>query len=207
MYFEQQLNYLNKSYKIISAEQEFVVHPSAFCLSPISLMSLQGSFSSNFHIEEYRLILDKLVLNPEVGNIGGNKAESLERPYEFKGCTVSYNGAIIIGTDIVKEYFIKGSRPACFSYQSVFELVFEDGILITTIDHSKKMIRIRKNIELGLRSLVSKRDVRCIKRFIHSSFVGDYKSFLLNSSRLRYLKEMKKYYQDTNFVKQINSIE
>jgi hypothetical protein len=121
-------------------------------------------------------------------------AGSGDRQYTFDNCTVSYNGAILIGSKPVKEYAMKGENPTCFSYQNVMELIFEDGILITSVDHSKKMLRIRKNIELGLRNLTVNRDIRCIRRFMNSSFIGDYKTFRLIGSRMRYLKELKKDY-------------
>lgn len=204
MNIDQQLNYLNKDYKIISTEQEFIIHPAAIGLMPISHSSLQCLYSSSFHIEDYRLFLDKLVIQ---GTDNTNLAGTNEKQYEFNGCAVSYNGAILLGSRMVREYTMKSEKTASFSYQNVLELVFEDGVLITTVDHSKKMLRIRKNIELGLRDLSVNRDVRCIRRFLNSSFIGDYKPFYLTANRLKYLKDMRKDYQNSNFIKQINSIE
>jgi hypothetical protein len=195
MSMEQQLLYLNKNYKILSAEQEYIVHPAVFDLVPLSAASLQCSFISNFQLKDYRLTLDKLLLgNVEAMNLAGIKSEVTEKKAIFQDLSVSYTGAILIGADLVKEYFLKGNL-ACFSYQSVFELVFEDGVLITTIDQSKAMLRIRKNIELGFRSLYNNRDIRCIKHFMNSSLVGDYKAFKFNTSRLKYVKDMKKDYR------------
>ncbi|MHB8130348.1 MAG: hypothetical protein ACYDEX_15250 [Mobilitalea sp.] len=207
MNIEQQLLYLNKNYKILSTEQEFIVHPAAFGLLPLVPASLQYSFNSFFHIEDYRLILDKIIiLNGEISGLGGMKTDANENSFLFQNTNVTYNGSILIGAKLVKEYNIKGNRMNCFSFQSVFELVFEDGILITTIDQSKAMSRIRKNIELGLRSLSKSRDVRLIQHFINSSLVGDYKPFRRNNSRLKYLNEMKNFYTSTSLLKQINII-
>jgi len=215
MDIEQQLLYLNKNYKILFTEQEFIVHPAAFGLLPLALASLQYSFNSSFHIEDYRLTLDKIIIsNGEIGSFEGVKTDANEKPFLFQYTTIAYNGSILIGANQLKEYNIKEcnkkeynkkecnkkeynlkeNKMNCFSYQSVFELVFEDGILITTIDKSKAMSRIRKNIELGLRSLSKSRDVRLIQHFINSSLVGDYKPFRRDSSRLKYLKEMKNEY-------------
>jgi hypothetical protein len=190
MNLEQQLIYSNKEYRIISTEQEFIIHPIAIGLLPMTKTSLQYSFSSLFHIQDFQLMLNNLVINDQ---------ETEERYYEFDHCKVSYNGAILIGADLVKEYNQKSGKLSCFSYQKVFELVFEDGILITAIDQSKAMSRIRKNLELGLRSLSKSRDLRCINRFISSSFVGDYKAFRIPHSRLKYLEDMKKDYSGTKF--------
>ncbi|HWT75520.1 MAG TPA: hypothetical protein VN258_12510 [Mobilitalea sp.] len=190
MNFEQHLAYHNKDYKIIHSEQEFIVHPAAFNLLPLTKASLQCSFSSNFHIENYRLYLDKITLFP---------GEAGEKQVTFHNCAISYNGAILIGDNMIREYNLKG-RPACFSYQNVIELVFEDGVLITSVDQSKAMLRIRKNLELSMRNLTRGRDQRCILRFMNSAFVGDYRSFKLSVARRKYIQEMKSEYNDKNFI-------
>jgi hypothetical protein len=189
MNIEQQIIYSGVIYKILSAEQEFVIHPSAFGLLPVVKASLQKSFSCAFHIEDYHLILDEVALTDT-----NSEGERSDRTY---GCKVAYNGVLLIADNLVKEYYFKGGKLACFSYQNVLELVFENGMLITTIDQSKAMLRIRKNLELGLRDLSKNRDLRCIRRFINSSFVGDYKPFLLDSMRIKYLKDMKQDYENS----------
>jgi hypothetical protein len=191
---EQQLLYLNKNYKILNAEQEFIIHPAAFGIIPITTTSLQCFFTSYFQINDYQLILNRLTIgNGYLLNSLELKAEDKELP-KIADLPVAYNGAILIGTDLVKEYYMKGML-ACFSYQSVIELVFEEGILITTIDQSKAMSRIRKNIELGLRTLYKTKDIRCIKHFISSAFVGDYKTFRFDNQRLKHVKDMQNYYR------------
>lgn len=192
---EQQIIYLDKNYKILLMEQEFIVHPAAFGLVPLSKANAQCSFSCTYHIEDFRLYLDKITVYDSDNN---------QKQYDFGQTPVPYNGAILIGENQIKDYSLKGnSRPACFSYQNVLELVFEDGVLITTVDQNKAMGRIRKNLELGLRSLSVNRDLRCIRRFMNSAFVGDYKAFKLPVIRMKYLREMKEDYDKKNIV--INS--
>ncbi len=187
MDIKQQIEYMGKKYEIIKVEQEFIVHPAAFGLVPSGNAALKSSFSSDFHIKDYCLMLDNIVLS------GDGTGEG--RHFQPTECKVSYNGAFLIATNPVGEYYQKDGKLACYSYQNVLELVFENGMLITTVDQSKAMLRIRKNIEQGLRSLNVKRDLRCIKRFMNSSFVGDYKPFKLTLMRLRYLKDMCKNYE------------
>lgn len=186
MSIKQQMNYMGECYEILHAEQEFIIHPAAFGLLPISKTSLQCSYISDFHIDKYQLMLDKITLTQEESG-----EVKLYEPIEGK---LLYHGTILIATNLFKEYYLKGGKLACFSYQKVLELVFENGMLITTVDQSKAMLRIRKNIELGLRSLNKKRDLRCILRFMNSSFVGNYKPFIISGIRLKYLKDMSKEY-------------
>lgn len=187
----QQIKYMNKDYNILHSEQEFIIHPAAVGILPVSKSALQCSFQSEFHIEDYQLFLDRIILYP---------GEAGEKLYEFQDYSVSYNGAVLIGANLVKEYILKGSKPACFSYQNVTELVFEEGNLITNVDQSKAMLRIRKNIDMNLRSLNRGRDVRCIKRFMNSAFVGDYSAFRLPITRMRYLQELKSEYDFKNLT-------
>lgn len=201
MDLEQQIIYGNKNYKILDVEQEFIVHPVAFGMLPLSKASLQNSFSSNFHLEGYRLMLDKLTLSCEdMGNASILKTEGSRKEYIFQDCTVRYSGAILIGETLVKDYFVKNGNLTHYSYQNVFELVFEKGLLITTVDQSKAMLKIRKNIDLGLRSLNRSRDLRCIKRFMNSSLVGDYKDYVMSINRMRYVKDMVEDYIDFDYI-------
>lgn len=194
---EQQLYYLNKNFKILNTEKEFIIHPAAFGLLPVSADALQRSFASSFLIKDYRLILDNLKLyNEGIEDNGTEKIDLNVLQYNFQNQLISYSGTILIGDAPIKEYNFKGVKMTSFSYKDVYELVFEDGNLKTTIDHSKEMARIRKNLDLKLRCLTKKRDVRCITHFINSSFIGNYKPFSSFKKRFKYLGEMKKDYKD-----------
>ncbi len=191
----QKMNYKNSEYTILAAEQEYIIHPIALGYLPYSAASLQCSFSSHFYIKDYQLLLSNLdIATTEARNLGGIHMEGHARKYSFEEFPVNYNGAILIGTNIFKEYYLKGTTPSYFSYQKLIELVFENGTLITTVDQSRAMLRIRKNLELGLRSLDLKRDKRCINRFMNSVLVGDYKPFFFQYNLKKYVKDMKEDY-------------
>lgn len=195
MNFEHKLSFLDKKYTVLNTEHEFIVHPAAFDLLPMSKASLQCSFQSEFHIEKFQLYLDDLIIHP---------SEPSEKEYKFQDCPVVYHGAILIGANPLKEYYLKGStKPASFSYEDVIELVFEEGILITSIDQSKSMSRIRKNLELNLRNLTKGRDLRCINRFMNSAFVGDYNDYKLPILRMKYLQDMREDYKNKNLINKL----
>lgn len=185
MVSDQKILYNDKEYRIIAIEQEYIIHPAALNILPLNKSTVTYDFNVEFYLDGYNLYLEKLKLN---------NADTVNQQYVLNRCRLSYSGSILIGADIVKEYSIKNSFPACFSYQYVKELIFDDGVLVTTIDHNKAMLRIRKNLELGLRSLNNKRDLRCINHFLGSAFVGDYKPFRMAINRLRYIKDMKSFY-------------
>lgn len=188
---------LNKNYKIINTEHEFIVHPAALGILPMTAEALQRSFACSYLMKDYCMFLDKLIIyNESIAEPCKESEDSKSVAYAFMDQHIAYSGTILIGDLLLKDYSLKGCKTAYFSYESVFELVFDDGNLITTIDHSKSMLRIRKNIDLKLRSLSNKRDVRCIARFMNSSFIGEYKPYPTYKKRLHYLEEMKKSYQN-----------
>lgn len=195
MKLQQQLLYLDKNYNIISAEHEFIVHPVIFDILPLTPGSATCSFECCLEVIGYRLQLKSIsILNKENDKTSGF-GEDTQVPIgvsrDFENKPISYTGTLLIGESKVQEYFMKDSNENCFSYKRVFELIFEEGNLITTIDHSRAMLRIRKNIELGYRNLTNKWDVRCITHYINSTFIGDYKPFSSVKKRLRYLVELK----------------
>ncbi len=190
MLIDQKLKYLDQDFTILAVEQEFIIHPVVFDILMCSKDSLQQPFSCSFQVNHYKLELTLLSL------LGRENSDFILEKYHFNQESIAYNGAILIGDTPVKEYSFQEEKIACFSYKNVYELIFEDGSLITTIDLSRAMLRIRKNIELGLRSLSKKRDIRCISRFMNTSFVGDYRTFSSTGKRFRYLKEMKADYKN-----------
>jgi hypothetical protein len=191
MNLEQQLLLHDKNYIIFSIEQENIIHPAALGIVQLNADTTGLAFACSFEIVNYHIILKSLTLyNSGNRGIPATITEALGVTYEFMDKTVAYSGAILIVDNPVKDFFAKGYNSMCFAYRNVYELIFEDGNLITTIDHGRAMTRIRKNIELGLRSMTNKRDVRCITHFMNTTFMGNYKPFSSSKKRLRYLEEM-----------------
>lgn len=105
-------------------------------------------------IENYQLFLEK-----RCGNFLTQEA-------------MKYSGGILIVKGLLEEY---AEYEDMFSYETVLELIFKNGCLITTVDHSKAVLRIQRNLERGLRSLTSARDRICIQRFINRTVICDYR--------------------------------
>lgn len=91
----------------------------------------------------------------------------------------TYSGSIVIGRGLVTtEYHMHGKKIPCYCYEEVIELIFSQGILVTAINHSRAMKRVRMNLEGRYRTLSKRKDVRCIDRFLRDSFVGMYRERL-----------------------------
>ena len=66
--------------------------------------------------------------------------------------------------------------------------------MITTIDHSKAMLRVRKNIDKGYRDLGKFRDRKCIDQFIRTSLLGTYRKTHSLRKKMKCLDRMKDLY-------------
>lgn len=162
--------------------------PADLKISPTWEKDKQFQYSGNMEVEDYKLYLKDLSVFcdrgfPEIGNVAPKLTEIsygiTNACYEDIHVPLIYTGGMIIGRGYLKDYdkgMICSGRyyEPVYCYETLLELIFQDGRLVTEIDHSKAMKRIRKNLELELRSLDKERDVKCIRHFINTSFVGDY---------------------------------
>ncbi len=198
------------SFLILKCEMKEIYQTDILKISPIWADDQYFEYSSIFEIKEYQLYLKSLTVAAarEYPMVNGVCPKPI---YSEKGIdTMQYNnimvpikftGAVIIGNIRIKNHGLEEEIP-CYSYKVVRELIFQDGKLVTTIDHSKAMQRIRKNLDLGLRSLNKTRDIKCIRHFLKSSFVGDYEhpdkmSSISQKKKIRfhsYLQKIKSYY-------------
>lgn len=174
--------YKEEEYELLLQEKEGMFHPEVFGMAPIWMQSKEFSYMSTYEIKEYQLYLDSFMVHtdssyPVIQNVEAIMTEEENGKnyacYQNLSYQLNYTGAIVIAREFVKDYEIEDNFP-CFCYAHVIELIFEKGILVTTIAHDKAMVRIRKNLERGLRTLRKAKDARCIRKFIKSSFVGKY---------------------------------
>lgn len=181
----------NMSFLILKCEKKEIFDPHQIGISPIWSDNRNFHYSCVFEIKDYQLYLKNLILTSDriYPNVGGAKPVFLSDEngvdtveYRNVMIPVVYTGAILIGKNLVKTYGNEREMP-CYSFKTVRELIFQEGRLVTTIDHSKAMLRIRKNLDLGLRDLNKKRDLKCIKHFLKSSFVGNYKTPIKNREK------------------------
>lgn len=176
----------NISFLILKCEKKVIFDPYQLGISPIWSDDTNFKYSCIFEIKDYQLCLKKLVLTSDrvYSDIYGVKpniisVENGVETVEYHGLMlpVRFTGAILIGDTLLKNYGKDENEIPCYSYKTVRELIFQEGRLVTTIDHTKAMLRVRKNLDLGLRDINKKRDEKCINRFLKTSFVGDYDTF------------------------------
>lgn len=170
------------TFEILKCEYNTIFQPEDFGITPTWSNDTKFYYYSTYELKEFQLYLKDFTISSDRGYpaINGVKPEPYYTDTETEPVLynnimepIKYTGAIIVGNQLVKNYGTNDEIP-CYCYKLIRELIFQEGKLITTIDHSKAMLRIRKNLDLGLRSLDKKQDVKCIQGFIKASFVGDY---------------------------------
>lgn len=170
-----------KSYHLIQTEHEIEI-PQRVLVTPIWEKDREGSNSYIYEVMERQLYLKDMIVSsdrgfPVINDVIPQSVYSENKMdialYENLNERLTFSGCILIGSEYSEKYSSKYDLPY-YQYARVYELIFEDGKHITTIDHSKAMLRIRKNLDLGLRTMEKERDRKCIKHFLKTSFVGDY---------------------------------
>lgn len=183
MQLQEKLIYKGECYKLLLSEEDRIFIPSQLAFDRFWSNLQENDVHTTFIVDGYKLWLQSIMVPfqnnyPVICNVEPLrvKLEDNGKEYlEYQGLfeSVSYTGGIIISKDIIWPYTEKELSP-CYCYKKVIELIFVEGTLVTTIDHSKAMVRIRMNIEKGLRDRNNFRDARCIRRFIRKSFVCHY---------------------------------
>ena len=173
-------------FDVLMHENQYLFHPVLLNHGSLEKSKLLEPKELNIELVSYKLILKHMRVEsdeelPTIQGVVPDRELELSNigTYHDLDLDMKYTGAILMANTLVNTY---GDEPdqagnyPCYCYKVVYEYVFEQGILVTTIDHSRAMLRIRKNLDLGYRSLDKKRDYRCIRRFIKASLIGRYKS-------------------------------
>ncbi|WP_310603474.1 hypothetical protein [Anaerosporobacter sp.] len=183
--------YHEQEYDVIMIEREQLITEQEINQNILGIEHANLNYHCCFEVKEYRLFLREC----EIVCANGYRAVLQETNQEVLDSEEhvihsnsvlmipnTYSGSVVIGRDLIcteLEWQTYENKSSCYSYEEVIELIFSQGVLVTTINHSRAMKRVRMNLECGYRTLDKKKDVRCIQKFLRDSFVGDYKEQLL----------------------------
>lgn len=189
LYMKSEMIFHDLVYEVIMIESEKTITEKVIDQDILGTEHANLTYHCSFEVKEYRLYLR----NCEIICAHGYRAvlqavsksdidsNDCTEPYSFELMIPNvYSGSMVIGRGLVtSDYIVPGNGIPCYGYEEVIELIFSQGVLVTTINHSRAMKRVRMNLNCGYRTLDKKKDVRCIQKFIRESFVGDYKDQLI----------------------------
>lgn len=180
MLFTEEIEFKEENYLILLEEKDNLLMKLIDEHKPV-WKSYVGKGQAKFVLDNFKLSLktlsvsDKMIKKDEqiVGIEPIVDEETGLITFEDVNAPIDYTGGIVIARELINEYDFKEDYPT-YCYKNVYELIFENGVLITAIDHRKSMIRVRKNIDKGLRTVKSKKDIRCINKFLKESYYKNY---------------------------------
>ena len=149
------LIYKNTSYAIVGMKGEEILHPIDFGLEPRSPHTGNWrGYVMRYKVQSQRLLLDKMDvyvedLNldpPKINDVKPTKKKEglLHLVYKYLNLQTKFTGGILIGKDFIYSMYVHMGFQSPISHETVFELVFENGILISRKDLSKLMKEYRE---------------------------------------------------------------
>jgi hypothetical protein len=154
-----------KRYDVVGVSGEGLFRPSDWGMdpTPTSTACWRG-FVALYKVEEDRLYLDQLEIGvaeafgkPAIepvrvfGTLPQEQPGGYEAHYRFEDAVVPFIGGLLLGDQFLHEFYVHmGFHPA-WKYEEVLELVFREGHLERTIDHSERIAEIRSEIASGSR--------------------------------------------------------
>lgn len=185
---KSELIFHDQEYDVIMIESESIITEKEINQDILGIEHANLNYHCCFEVKDYRLYLRtceiicaygyRAVLQESIRSENDSNSMAEYSSSELMIPNV-YSGSIVIGRGLIaNDYLLQVNDIPCYGYEEVIELIFSQGILVTTINHSRSMKRVRMNLDCGYRTLDKKKDVRCIQKFLRDSFVGDYKEQL-----------------------------
>ena len=191
----------NEEYSIVALSAPLSFDPKNYGLEPHpSSTACYRGYWCEYDITEDGLFLEKLYLFNGDGNYPAFLGKSIS-PIEYQECDVyrgkkktrekiprhmghrvyenvhlliPYTGKVLLGKDFLRDYYIHMGYQRPFAYKTLMEFIFEDGILLDTVDHSKTAEKLRESI--NLEDPMWELGAGNIPQFVEDSFSLDYKT-------------------------------
>lgn len=77
-------------------------------------------------------------------------AELFHPKYKNINMPIDFTGKILVGNDFINDYYINMGYQRSLGYKNLKELIFDNGILTDTIDHSDLALQMREEISRNL---------------------------------------------------------
>ena len=178
--------YKKKEYNIVALSAPIQFQPEQYGLipEPINTACWNG-YWCDYNINSDGIFLEHLYINTKDGiypkingadpdKEGRNKKLNFQymghHKYSNLHIRIEYTGKILVGSDFISDYYIHMGYQRPWSYEKLLELIFEEGVLLDTIDHSDFAGQLRAREDLQNVLPVKKED---ILKFIEDSFSLD----------------------------------
>ena len=150
-------------YDVIGARGEGLFSPEEVGLHPFPMhTACYRGYYATYLVEEAQLFLTKLTLKlaeaedyepiqnvePELDTTRLPSGERVVRKGEYTDLKlpVPFTGNLLLGGDFIQKLYVHMGFQRPYAYKEVLEVVFEDGQLRETTDHSTAMADLREKV-------------------------------------------------------------
>lgn len=152
--------YKGENYQIAAISEPIRFQPQDYGITPVAASTAcWRGYWCEYEISERGIILENLYINsrdeyyPDINGVGPQKEDG--KYFEYMDChfyknlnlVMDFTGKILLGKGFLRKYYIHMGYQRAWAYEVLKELVFEDGRLIETVDHSEMAKKIRKEID------------------------------------------------------------
>lgn len=172
--------YKKEDYDLVAMSKPLSFKPEDYGIIPEGLdTACWAGFWCEYSISEEGIFLKNFYVNSKDGNypeINGvtpvkKKLEILYGRYQLYkdvNLKIPYTGRILIGKDFLREYYIHMGYQRAWAYKVLKELIFQEGILVEEISHSRKAKELREQIDANPEFMKKLADN--VLEFVDSSF-------------------------------------
>ncbi|MDE5802317.1 MAG: hypothetical protein K2I22_05295 [Lachnospiraceae bacterium] len=152
--------YKGDDYSIVAISEPIQFNPLDYGIKPVACCTAcWNGYWCDYHISTKGIMLQNLYINsqgdyyPEINNVSPEREG--KKPFLYMGhhlyknlnIFMEYTGKILIGKDFINEYYIHMGYQSAWAYEVLEELVFDNGKLTKTVNHSEmaKKLRLERN--------------------------------------------------------------
>ena len=152
--------YKEDNYSIVAISNPIQFNPLDYGIKPVACCSAcWNGYWCDYHISTKGIMLQNLYINsendyyPEINNAIPEKED--KKSFQYMGhhlyrninIFMEYTGKILIGKGFINKYYIHMGYQRAWAYEVLEELVFDNGKLVKTVDHSEMAKKLRKELE------------------------------------------------------------
>ena len=160
---ENRFKFNGDDYSIVAISTPIDFKPQDYGITPLPIFNAcWDGYWCEYEITKTEIILKNLYINshndeyPEINGISPeNDSQNKQNHFQYMGhhlyknlnIKMNFTGKILIGKGFLKQYYIHMGYQRAWAYEVLEELVFENGMLIRTVDHSEKAKELREELD------------------------------------------------------------
>lgn len=146
----------DRSYTMVALSNPIPFHPKEYGITVESrCTACWRGFWCVYDLSDDELILRDLYVNakdmvfPEINGVSIQEKEDYLGHFVYSNLRlpISYTGKILVGDGFLWEYYIHMGFQRPWAYKTLLEFIFEEGILLDTVDRSNMARHLRNEIK------------------------------------------------------------